>query len=74
MSNNLNYQVCTKQPARRYNQPYKGIYLWFRNVPDPEDVKYAQDSFDETYPTCEECEKTVYLCTCMLELEGFAYE
>lgn len=55
---------------RLYRQPYKGIWIIFWLAPTPEDIKIAQDDFDFTYPDCEVCGKTLFICTCMVELDG----
>ena len=56
-----------------YTQPYKGIWIVFWIIPTPEDIRMAQEDFDSKYPDCEECGKNLFVCTCMLELEGFTF-
>lgn len=63
--------IDTKRVKRVYTQPYKGIFIIFWKPPTPDDIKMAQDDFDSKYPDCEDCSKNLFVCTCMVELEGF---
>ncbi len=64
------YVVDDQRPVNRYSQPYKGIWLVFSEAPTPETIRWARESFDRKYPDCEQCGKTVYLCTCMAEIDN----
>jgi len=70
----ISYIQHGDKKERVYRQPYKGIWIIFWQPPTPEDIKLAQDDFDTLYPECEECSKNLFVCTCMLEMEGLSYE
>ncbi len=67
-----NFIGNSKHTYRIFQQTYKGIWIILWDAPNPEDIKMAQDDFDNKYPACEDCGKNLFVCTCMLELEGFA--
>jgi hypothetical protein len=56
---------------RLYHQPYKGIWIIFWRAPTPEDIRMAREDFDNKYPDCEGCGKSLFICKCMVEIDGF---
>lgn len=62
--------VESGRKKRVYSQSYKGVWIIFFKAPTPEDIKIAQEDFDSLYPDCEDCSRNLFVCTCMLELDG----
>ena len=64
------YWPDDRRPVNRYSQYHKGAWLVFYAAPTPETLKMARDDFESKYPEYEQCGKTVFVCTCMAEIDG----